>query len=69
MSQVIDIINGTTIVPIHFPTSFTPSELDKLGYTGALTLAWSSIAGGFVLIFATRDWRKVCLQRPPTWML
>lgn len=57
--SVIQIINGT-VVPIHFPPSFTPAEIDKLGTTASVTLTWAALAGALVLIVGTRDWRKVC---------
>lgn len=55
----ISIVNGTEIVPIGFPASFRPDQLDKLGFNAALTLAWPTLLGGVALILGTRDWRKV----------
>lgn len=54
------VVNGTYIVPNGFPIAFRPDQLDKLGYAGAITLAWPTIIGGFALIFGTRNWRQVC---------
>lgn len=53
-----NLTNGT-IVPIHFPTEFSPAELNKLGFNAAITLSWFTIIGIFTLLLATRNWRKV----------
>lgn len=55
----IQVVNGTHIVPLYFPTQFTPGQLDKLGWTAIVTLTWPSIVGGFALILGTRDWYRV----------
>lgn len=53
------VVNDTYIVPDGFPVIFRPDQLDKLGATAAITLAWPTIIGGVVLILGTRDWRRV----------
>lgn len=53
------IVNNTYIVPDGFPAVFRPDQLDKLGYTAAITLAWPTIIGGIALFLGTRDWRRV----------
>jgi hypothetical protein len=53
------VVNNTYIVPDGFPAVFRPDQLDKLGVTAAITLAWPSIIGGVTLFLGTRDWRRV----------
>jgi len=55
----IDIVNGTHIVPLYFPTQFAPDQLDRLGWTAIVTLTWPNILGVIALIFGTRDWYRV----------
>ena len=59
LPPAIDIVNGTHIVPLYFPTHFAPDQLDRLGWTAIITLTWPSIAAGFALIVGTRDWNRV----------
>lgn len=59
LPPAIQVVNGTHIVPLYFPTTFQPDQLDKLGWTAIITLTWPSIIAGFALIAGTRDWRRV----------
>lgn len=58
LPPAIQIVNGTYIVPLYFPTSFEPDQVDKLGWTAIATLTWPAIVGGFALIVGTRDWKR-----------
>jgi len=54
----IEVVNGTHIVPLYFPTQFTPSQLDRLGWTAIVTITWPNILGVIALIFGTRNWYR-----------
>ncbi|KAF8318782.1 hypothetical protein DL93DRAFT_346035 [Clavulina sp. PMI_390] len=56
--SVVNVVNGTYIVPYGLPPVFQPDQLDKLGFTGAITLSWPTIVGGFALMFGARNWRQ-----------
>jgi len=49
--------NGTWIVPVGAPEHYNPSELDRSGVTGAITLALPAIVGGIVILIGSK-WRR-----------
>src|ERR1700733_8322031 len=59
LPPAIEVVNGTHIVPLYFPTQFAPDQLDKLGWTAIITITWPNILGVIALILGTRDWYRV----------